>query len=90
MVLANVTNLPVIIGVLVLMLLLFGGSKIPEMMRGLGSGMKEFKKGMSDTGDDELERDAKEKAEQEKRLRARVEEEMRLEDEARRKMKGQI
>lgn len=27
-------------------LLLFGGKKLPEMMRGLGQGMKEFKKGM--------------------------------------------
>ena len=31
----------VVIGVLVL--LLFGGKKIPELMRGLGSGIKEFK-----------------------------------------------
>lgn len=30
--------------VVVLILLLFGGKKIPELMRGLGSGMKEFKK----------------------------------------------
>ncbi|WP_055436204.1 MULTISPECIES: twin-arginine translocase TatA/TatE family subunit [Lacinutrix] len=29
--------------VVVLILLLFGGKKIPEMMRGLGSGIKEFK-----------------------------------------------
>lgn len=29
-------------------LLLFGGKKLPEMMRGLGQGMKEFKKGMND------------------------------------------
>lgn len=28
-------------------LLLFGGKKLPEMMRGLGQGMKEFKKGMA-------------------------------------------
>jgi sec-independent protein translocase protein TatA len=27
----------------VVVLLLFGGKKIPELMRGLGSGMKEFK-----------------------------------------------
>lgn len=27
-------------------LLLFGGKKLPEMMRGLGQGVKEFKKGM--------------------------------------------
>ncbi len=29
--------------IVVLVLLLFGGKKIPEMMRGLGRGMKEFK-----------------------------------------------
>jgi len=29
--------------VLVVLLLLFGGKKIPELMRGLGSGIKEFK-----------------------------------------------
>lgn len=28
-------------------LLLFGGKKLPEMMRGLGQGVKEFKKGMN-------------------------------------------
>lgn len=31
-----------------LALLLFGGKKLPEMMRGLGQGVKEFKKGMND------------------------------------------
>ena len=31
----------VVIGIVVL--LLFGGKKIPELMRGLGSGVKEFK-----------------------------------------------
>lgn len=29
-------------------LLLFGGKKLPEMMRGLGQGVKEFKKGMDE------------------------------------------
>ena len=29
-------------------LLLFGGKKLPEMMRGLGQGVKEFKKGVND------------------------------------------
>ena len=29
-------------------LLLFGGKKIPELMRGLGKGVKSFKDGMSD------------------------------------------
>jgi sec-independent protein translocase protein TatA len=32
-----------IILILVLVLLFFGGRKIPELMRGLGQGMKEFK-----------------------------------------------
>ena len=31
--------------------MIFGGKKVPEMMRGLGQGVKEFKKGMKD-GDD--------------------------------------
>ena len=29
-------------------LLLFGGKKLPEMMRGLGQGVREFKKGVND------------------------------------------
>ena len=32
-----------IILIVALILLLFGGKKIPELMRGLGKGMKEFK-----------------------------------------------
>ena len=32
-----------IIVILVIILLLFGGKKIPELMKGLGKGMKEFK-----------------------------------------------
>jgi sec-independent protein translocase protein TatA len=32
-----------IVLVVVIVLLLFGGKKIPELMRGLGSGIKEFK-----------------------------------------------
>lgn len=41
-----------IILILVVVLLLFGGRKIPELMRGLGQGMKEFKKA-SKAGDDD-------------------------------------
>jgi len=32
-------------------LLLFGGKKLPEMMRGMGQGVKEFKKGMKDVSE---------------------------------------
>jgi sec-independent protein translocase protein TatA len=33
-------------------LLLFGGKKIPELMRGLGKGVKNFKEGMKDVEND--------------------------------------
>ena len=34
--------------IVALVLLLFGGKKLPEMMRGLGQGVKAFKEGMKD------------------------------------------
>lgn len=33
--------------ILVIVLLLFGGKKIPELMKGLGKGIKEFKDGIA-------------------------------------------
>ena len=45
-----------IIVVLVIVLLLFGGKKIPELMKGLGQGVKEFKdasKGAKETDSSE-------------------------------------
>jgi sec-independent protein translocase protein TatA len=36
---------PEIILIVAVLLLLFGGKKIPELMRGLGRGVKEFKEG---------------------------------------------
>jgi sec-independent protein translocase protein TatA len=36
----------------VIVLLIFGGKRIPELMRSLGSGLKEFKKGMREGGED--------------------------------------
>jgi sec-independent protein translocase protein TatA len=41
-----------IILIIAVLLLLFGGRKIPELMRGLGQGMKEFKK--ASRGDDDV------------------------------------
>ncbi|MDQ1265289.1 MAG: sec-independent protein translocase protein TatA [Bacteroidota bacterium] len=38
--------------IIIALLLLFGGKKIPELMKGLGSGIKEFKKAAS-VDDDE-------------------------------------
>tara|TARA_B100001113_G_C20823053_1_gene497603 strand:- start:227 stop:400 length:174 start_codon:yes stop_codon:yes gene_type:complete len=34
---------PQIVLIIVVVLILFGGKKLPELMRGLGKGMKEFK-----------------------------------------------
>jgi sec-independent protein translocase protein TatA len=43
------------IGLIVLaILLLFGGKKIPEMMRGIGGGIKEFKKASKDEDDPQI------------------------------------
>jgi len=39
--------------VAVVILLLFGGKKIPELMKGLGSGIKEFKKGVKEEDGEE-------------------------------------
>ena len=38
--------------ILIVVLVLFGGRKIPELMRGLGRGVKEFKEGVSDINSD--------------------------------------
>lgn len=38
---------PEIILIIIAILLLFGGKKIPELMRGLGKGVKEFKDAQS-------------------------------------------
>ena len=37
-----------IILILAIVLLLFGGRKIPELMKGLGGGLKEFKKAVKE------------------------------------------
>lgn len=34
-----------------IVLLLFGGKKIPELMKGLGKGVKSFKEGMNEVND---------------------------------------
>lgn len=39
--------------ILVIVLLLFGGRKIPELMKGLGKGIKEFKDGKDGVDDNE-------------------------------------
>ena len=48
-----------IIIIVLVILLLFGGRKIPELMRGLGRGMKEFKNAQRDDTADEKKEDDK-------------------------------
>jgi sec-independent protein translocase protein TatA len=43
-----------IVVIILLVLLLFGGRKIPELMRGVGQGMKEFKKATSEDDDEDV------------------------------------
>lgn len=52
-----------IILIALIILLLFGGKKIPELMRGLGKGVRSFKEGMNEAKeevekiDDEVKKD---------------------------------
>ena len=48
-----------VILIVLVVLLLFGGRKIPELMKGLGQGMKEFKKATKDekNKEDDTEKD---------------------------------
>ncbi|WP_314235537.1 twin-arginine translocase TatA/TatE family subunit [Capnocytophaga sputigena] len=52
-----------IIIIVALILLLFGGKKIPELMRGLGSGIREFKDAAKDPNEKKPETNNSEKSE---------------------------
>ena len=41
-----------ILVIALIVLLLFGGKKIPELMKGLGKGVKSFKQGMQEVEDE--------------------------------------
>ncbi len=42
-------SLPHILILLLIIVILFGGRKIPEVMRGVGQGIREFREGMKGT-----------------------------------------
>jgi len=52
-----------IVLIVAILLLMFGGKKIPELMRGLGSGIKEFKD--ASKGEDEAPKSSKKEENQE-------------------------
>lgn len=56
----GIIGVPQIILIVVIVLLLFGGKKIPELMRGLGSGLKEFKDASKDDDTTDKKIDEKE------------------------------
>ncbi len=56
---ANMFGPNAIIIIVIVIVLLFGAQRIPEMMRNMGSGMKEFKKGLSDDDVDKTEKTEK-------------------------------
>ncbi len=56
-IIAGVIGPQELIIILVVVVLLFGGSKIPELMKGLGKGIKEFKNA-SKADDTEPKKDA--------------------------------
>lgn len=38
--------------IVLIIVILFGARRIPELAKGMGQGIKEFKRGMRDSGDD--------------------------------------
>jgi len=48
---------PQVVLIAVVILLIFGGKKIPELMRGLGSGIKEFKDASKEEEEEEGNKD---------------------------------
>lgn len=46
---------PQIVLIIVVVLILFGGKKLPQLMKGLGEGMKEFKNASKDLNNDNKE-----------------------------------
>lgn len=54
-----------IILIALVILLIFGGRKIPELMKGIGKGVRSFKDGLN--GNDDTKEDAKEEVKQEQK-----------------------
>lgn len=52
---------PEVLIILIVVLLLFGGKKIPELMHGIGKGVRSFKDGMNDVSDSLKVEDKEEK-----------------------------
>jgi len=60
-IIAGMIGAPEAILIVVVVLILFGGRKIPELMKGLGQGIKEFKKSSSSDDTDKKDNEKIEK-----------------------------
>ena len=72
-------GMPELVIGLVVILLLFGAKRVPELARGLGSGVREFKKG---TQEGEVEKEKEKEKEEEQLEASRSEDEAKLEEDA--------
>lgn len=59
-------GMPEVLLIALVVLLLFGGKKIPELMRGLGKGVRSFKEGMNEM-QQEIEKPAETEKQEEKK-----------------------
>ncbi|MBE0652055.1 MAG: twin-arginine translocase TatA/TatE family subunit [Bacteroidales bacterium] len=62
---AGIIGTPEIVLIVLAIVLLFGGRKIPELMRGIGKGVKEFKDGL-ETGEDQTKSEEKDNTKEKK------------------------
>jgi sec-independent protein translocase protein TatA len=58
------------IGIIVLIILMFGGSKIPELMRGVGRGVGELQKGLHE-GKEGIKKDEKDEKDEKEEKEAK-------------------
>jgi sec-independent protein translocase protein TatA len=74
-------GMPELIIGLVVILLLFGAKRVPELARGLGSGVREFKKGTQE-GEVEDKKKEEEEKEEEQLEASKSDDETKLEEDA--------
>ena len=72
MILCAIGTLEIIL-ICAVILLIFGGKKLPELMKGMGKGVKSFKEGMAEPSEEEINRRVDEEVK--RRADARIEEE---------------
>jgi sec-independent protein translocase protein TatA len=75
-------GMPELIIGLVVILLLFGAKRVPELARGLGSGVREFKKGTQEGEVEDKKKEEEKKEEQLEASKSEHDEESKLEEDS--------